>query len=122
MRENVDGVKEKILSKLKEIGKQASSKNATLDEIKRKMICLQMAQHSLIHSQFRHVVTGTMRKVMIEQKKRHGVLTLSELFTDTKLNSIEKYWCEIIVNSIPIFSGAAIHSFNTKHVANLVIK
>lgn len=103
---------------MKEIGAQATSQNASLDEIKSCMICLQMARHGLIDPEFRRVVTHTMEKVTVKQKKFRGVLTLSQLFSNSKLNGSELYWCNEIVNSFPIFSGAVICSLNTKHGKN----
>ena len=139
--------KDEIVSTLKKIAEKASNQ-LPLTEIKDSMIKLQMAKHILTDTKFQNVVSQLMGKVIVQQRKICGILTLSTLFTDidtfqspfghtgkdsldTKSNdddingpnmddqdANDSYWCKEIINTFPIFSGAVTHWFNTNHGQN----
>ena len=81
LTEQIYSVRNKILSKLQEIAEAASSKKTTLDEIKKHMICLQMAKHNLTDDEFVNVVEECMKNIIKIQKKEYGILELSHMFT-----------------------------------------
>ena len=101
----VNKLKEKIVSKLTQIGEKGTDAGLGLPEFKRCMIHLQMARHILIDDKFHSIASYFMQKAMNLQLKIHGILKLSEFFEYCQSHDVNKYWCREIVFSFPMFSG-----------------
>ena len=120
LENNMNGLKQLIISKLVQLGDAAytSNQDKDLSKLKSYLINLQTAKHNLMNDESQQEIGKAIEKCLKEHKRHYGILALGKILTNKNNIDEELYWGKEIVNEYPIFSGASIQLFNEKVSAN----